>query len=91
MRQIKELLDEFDTKGVQVQESSCDFASLLVIANKKDGGIRMTVDCRKVNMQAAGDYCESTSLPTNFISMFGWTIYFAKVDNLWGISSVKAY
>ena len=44
-------MDQFVSKGVLIQDNNCDFVSPLVIVNMKDGGIRMTVDYREVNMQ----------------------------------------
>ena len=34
------MLDQFVSEGILISDSSCDFASPLVIANKKDDGIR---------------------------------------------------
>ena len=51
MRPLKEMIDQFVYEGVLVLDNSCDFACPLVIVNKKDGGIRMAVDYRKVNLQ----------------------------------------
>ena len=45
------MLDQFVSEGVLIPDSSCDFASPLVIVNKKDGGIRKAVNYREVNMQ----------------------------------------
>ena len=45
------MLDQFVSEGVLIPDSSCDFASPLVIVNKKDGGMRMAVDYREVNVQ----------------------------------------
>ena len=42
-------LDQFLSEGVLISDSSCDFASPLVVV--KNGGIRMAVDYREVNMQ----------------------------------------
>ena len=50
MRPLRELLDQFVSDGVLVQDNSCDFASPLVIVNMKDGGIRMAVAYREVHM-----------------------------------------
>ena len=44
MRPLKDLSDQFVSEGVLIQDNNCDFASSLVIVNKKDGGIRMAVD-----------------------------------------------
>ena len=74
MRPFKEMIDQFVSEGVLVSDNSCDFASPLVIVNKKDGGIRMAVDYREVNKQ--GVYSQSASLLTIFISTFGWSIFF---------------
>ena len=49
MRPLKEMIDQFVSEGVS--DYSCDFASPLVIVNKKKGGIRMAVDYREVNLQ----------------------------------------
>ena len=76
MRPLKEMIDQFVSQGVLVSDNSCDFASPLVIVNKKDGGIRMAVDYREVNLQL-----ESTAnqlLPNIFISTFGWSPIFCK-------------
>ena len=45
------MIDQFVSEGVLVWNNSCDFASPLVVVNKKDGGIRMAVDYREVNLQ----------------------------------------
>ena len=54
IRQLKELLDQFVSEGVLVSNNTCDFASPLVIIHKKEGGIRMAVDYREVNLQLDG-------------------------------------
>ena len=51
MRPLKEMIDQFVSEGFLVSDNSCDFATPLVIVNKKDGGIRMAVDYREVNPQ----------------------------------------
>jgi len=51
MRPLKVMIDQFVSEGILVSDDSCDYASPLVIVNKKDGGIRMAVDYREVNMQ----------------------------------------
>ena len=51
MRPRKEMIDQFVSEGVLVSGNSCDFASPLVIVNKKDGEIRRAVDYREVNLQ----------------------------------------
>ena len=48
---LKTMLDQFVSDGVLISDSFCDCASPLVIVNKKDGGIRMAVDYREINMQ----------------------------------------
>ena len=51
LKPIKTTFDQFLSEGVLIPDPSCDFASPFVIVNKKDGGIRMAVDYREVNMQ----------------------------------------
>jgi hypothetical protein len=46
---LRELIDQFVSKGVLVPDSSCSHASPSVIVPKKEGGIRMAVDYREVN------------------------------------------
>ena len=41
VKPLKTMLDQFVSEGVLISDSSCDFASPLVIVNKKDAGIRM--------------------------------------------------
>ena len=50
--------------------------------NKKDGGIRIAVDYREVNMQLQATANQSPL--AYFISMIGGQRFYAKVDNLWG-------
>ena len=50
LRPLKELLDLFVSEGVLVSDNTCDFASPLVIVQKKEGGIRMAVDYREANL-----------------------------------------
>ena len=38
LKPLKTMLDQFVSEGVLISEFSCDFASPLVIVNKKDGG-----------------------------------------------------
>jgi hypothetical protein len=45
------LIDQFLAEGVPDKTNNIVKASPLVIVHKKDGGIRMTVDYRKVNQQ----------------------------------------
>ena len=56
MLPLKEMINQFVSEGFLVSDDSCDFASPLEIVNKKDGGIRMAVGYREVNLQL-----ESTS------------------------------
>ena len=51
LKPLKTMLDQFVSEGVLISDSSCDFASPLVIANTTDCGIHMAVDYREVNMQ----------------------------------------
>ena len=60
------MLDQFVSEGVWIPDSSCDFASPLVIINKKDGGIRMAVDYREVNMQLEATANQLPYQPTLF-------------------------
>jgi len=48
LKPLNTMLDQFVSDGVLISDSSCDFASPLVIVNKKDGGLRMA---REFNMQ----------------------------------------
>ena len=77
------MLDQFVSERVFIPDSSCDFASPLVIVNKKDGGIRMAVDYREVNMQLEATGNQLPYQPTLFQRLGGERFY-AKVDNLWG-------
>jgi len=63
---LKTILDQFVSEGVLISDSSCDFASPLVIVNKKDGGIRMAVDYREVNMQLEATANQLPYQPTFF-------------------------
>ena len=81
MRPLKDLLDQFVSEGVIIQDNNCDFASPLVIVNKKDGGIRMAVDYREVNMQLETTANQLPYQPTLCQWLGGqffspkWTIY----------------
>jgi len=79
LRQLKELLDQFVSEGVLIPDNSCDFASPLVIVQKKEGGIRMAVDYHEVNLQLDGT---AITIPAHAIPYSGQK-YFPKVDNLW--------
>ena len=70
---LKELLDRFVYEGVLVQDNSCDFASPLVIVNKKDGGIRMAVDYCAVNLQLETTANQLPYQPTLFQCLGGQT------------------
>ena len=83
MRPLKEMIDQFVFEGVLVPHNSCDFASPLVIVNKKDGGIRMAVDYREVNLQLESTANQLPYQPSLF-QRLGGQQFFAKVDNLWG-------
>ena len=54
---------------------SCDFASPLII-NKRDGGIRMAVDYRDVNMQPESTMNQLPYQPTLFQRLRGETFLF---------------
>ena len=83
MRPLKDLLDQFVSEGVLIQDNNCDFASpLVIVKNKKDGGIRMAVDYREVNMQLETTASQLPYQPTLFQCLGGQN-YFAEVDNLW--------
>ena len=88
MRPLKEMIDQFDSEGVLVSGNSCDFDCPLIIVNIKDGGIRMAVDYRDVNLQS-----ESTAyqLLINHVNFNVWVanIFFAKGDNLWGYHQLR--
>ena len=88
MRPLKDLLDQFVSKGVLNQDNNFDFASPLVIVNTKDGSIKMSVDYREVNMQFVTTANQIPYQPTLF-QCLGEQIYFAKVDNLWGYHQLK--
>ena len=63
---LKELLDQFISERVLVSDNSCDFASPLAIVNKNDGGIRMAVDYRDVNLQLVMTANQRPYQPTLF-------------------------
>ena len=69
------------SEGVLIPDNSCDFASPLVIVQKKEGGIRMAVDYREVNLQLDGTANQLPYQPMLFQKLGGQK-YFAKVDNL---------
>ena len=60
----------------------------MVIVNKKDGGIRMAVDYREVNMQLESTANQLPYQPTLFQRLGGQRFY-AKVDNLWGYHQLR--
>jgi len=81
LRPLKELLDQFVFEGVLVSDNTCDFASPLVIVQKKEGGMgRMAVDYREVNLQLYGTANQLPYQPMLFQKLGGQK-YFAKVDN----------
>jgi len=69
------MLGRFVSEGVLIPDSSCDFASPLVIVNKNDDGICMAVDCREVNMQLK---TTANQLP---YQRLGGQNFYTKVDN----------
>ena len=87
MRSLKDLLDQFVSEGVLIQDNNCDFSSPVVIVNKKDGGIRMAVDYREVNMQL-GTTANQLPYQPSLSQCLGGQNYFAKVNNL--VPPVKA-
>ena len=66
LKPLKTMLDQFLSEGVLIPESSCDFANPLVIVYKKNGGIRMAVDYREVNMQLEATANQLPCQPTLF-------------------------
>ena len=67
LKPLKTMLEaQFVSEGVLISDSSCDFASPLVIVNKRDGGIRMAVDYREVNMQLEATANQLPYQPTFF-------------------------
>ena len=60
----------------------------LAIVNKNDGGIRMAVDYREVNLQLETTANQLPYQPTLFQWLGGQT-YFANVDYLWGYYQLK--
>ena len=82
LRPLKELLDQFASEDVLIPDNSCDFASPLVIVQKKEGGIRMVVDYREVNLQLDGTANQLPYQPMLFKKLGGQK-YFAKVGNQW--------
>ena len=84
MRPLKEMIDQFDSEGVLVSGNSCDFDCPLIIVNIKDGGIRMAVDYRDVNLQL-----ESTTNPPYQPSSFqrlGGQHFFQKLT-IYGVNT----
>jgi len=75
----KKLLDQFVSV---IPDDSCNFSSPLVIVQKKEGGICMTVDYREVNL-LDGTANQLPYQPMLFQKLGGQK-YFAKVENLWG-------
>jgi len=70
-----------------ISDSSCDFASPLVIVNKKDNGIRVAVDYQ-VNMQLESMVNQFLYQSTLFQRLGGQRFY-AKVDNWWGYHELR--
>ena len=88
LRPLKEMLNQFVSEGVLASDNSCNFDSPLLIVNKKDGGIRMAVFYREVNLQLETTSNQLPYQPTLFQRLGGQN-YFAKVDNLWGYHQIK--
>jgi hypothetical protein len=82
LRELKKLIDQFVDEGVMIADNECKFASPIVIVHKKDGGIRMAVDYREVNLQLDPT---ANQLPyqSTLFQQLGGQKYYAKVDNLW--------
>ena len=74
------------SEGVFGPDNSCDFASPLVIVQKKEDGIRTAVDFREVNFQFDDTANQLPCQPMQFLKLGGQK-YFANVDILWGVSS----
>ena len=70
MRPLKDLLGQLVSEGVLIQDNNCDFASQMVV-NKKDGGIRMALDYRKVNVQLETTANQLPYQPTLFQCLGG--------------------
>jgi hypothetical protein len=85
---LRELIDQFVAEGVLLPDSTCGFASPLVVVHKKDGGIRMAVDYREVNTQLDTTANQLPFQKTLF-QQLGGQKYFAKVDNLWGYHQLR--
>ena len=65
------MLDQFVSEGVFISDSSCDFSCPLVIVNKKDGGIRIAIDYREVNIQLESTVNQLSLQPTLFQRLGG--------------------
>ena len=88
LKPLKTMLDQFVSEGVLISDLSSDFASPLVIVNKKDGGIRVVVDYREVNMQLEVTANQLPYQPTLF-QRWGGQRFYAKVDDLWGYHQLR--
>jgi len=60
MQPLKDLLDQFVSEGMLIQDNNCDFTF-----HWKDEGIRMAVDYREVNMQLETTSNQSTNFFIN--------------------------
>jgi hypothetical protein len=82
------MVDQFVIDGIMVKDENCEFARPLVVVHKKDGGIRMAVDYREVNLQLD---TTANMLPyqSMLFAQLGGMKYFAKVDNLWGYHQLR--
>jgi hypothetical protein len=89
LEELKKLIDKFVADGV-VKDDDCPFASPLVVVQKKDGGIRLAVDYREVNLQLN---TTANMLPyqSMLFQQLGGKKYYAKVDNLWGYHQLRLY
>jgi hypothetical protein len=90
LEELKKLIDKFVADGVMVKDDDCPFASPLVVVQKKDGGIRLAVDYREVNLQLN---TTANMLPyqSMLFQQLGGKKYYAKVDNLWGYHQLRLY
>jgi len=76
MRPLKNLLGQFVSEGVLIQDNYYFFAFPLVIVNKKDGGFRMAIDYREVNMHLETTVNQPPYQPTLFQNKKGVDEYF---------------
>ena len=86
MRPLKEMINQFVSEGVLTILAV--LVLVLVIVNKKDGGIRMAVDYREVNMQLESTVNQLPYQPSLFQRLGGQQL-FVKVDNFWGYHQLR--